>query len=320
MIETRNNPQADPLSRTAVTIALVRALGLAGLDATEEQCEQWRRIAAGADYPQHSDAERKEAAENYNAHCRPAPAVTVPPLPRASDFRPAVIPAPVCGPLDSACIAAAGAIERYNLAVIRNAQNAFNRALCEHNNARNRAAGHPELTRDCEALYPVVSVQKPDYGQYTERTVLAPVSGNSYLVPNAIWGATLPTATAPQTGVLAPPARSAEPAAPPAARPTSPTAETPPAPGPPQVAAPPVESEPVAPEPAAVPAPPEETDTGGAGSTTAGGPWETRKPPSDNDAQQPWWQRYGQDRTALIAGAAVAAGALALLTQGGRTR
>jgi len=323
MIETRSDRQPDPLSRAAVTIAMVRALGLAGLDATEEQCETWRRIAAGADYAEHTDQERKEAAEKYNTQCRPAPAVTVPPLPQASDFIPAVIPAPQCSPFDAACIRCAGLIQQYNTQVIRNAQNAYQRALCEHNNARNIQAGHPELVRNCAALYPVTPVRKPDCGALTEKTVAAPIAGGAYLRPNASWGAILPAVTAPDTGVIAPPARSAEPAAPPAARPPSPTAEQPPEEGLPPGAAPPAESEPVAPESAATPAPPEETEPGGAGSTTAGGADRARTGRARTDGipaepkAPPWWQKYTKDRTAAIAAAAIGAGLLALLAGAG---
>ncbi len=181
----------------------IRALGLGGLGATAEECEQWRRIAAGADYAQHTDEERRQAAENYNTQCRQPSPTAVPPMPDPADYRPAVIPAPECG-FDPVCIDCAGQIAQYNAAAMENARNAYGRALCERNNALNIAAGHPENVVDCNARFPIRLLTKPACAAIYagKKQVAAPTAGGSYLIPNASWGESLPAVEADKAGLV----------------------------------------------------------------------------------------------------------------------
>ncbi len=193
--------------------AITRALGLRGLGATVEQCEEWRRAAAGFTAGL-TDEERRQAAAQWNAQCRETEAATYagaqaaidagqgnaeaqprqttrrPPRPTPEDYPAYVVPAPVCGPLDGACLECSRRVLAYNTAAIKNARRAFRRALCEWNNQQNRATGHPELARDCRALYP--PVPQPPAPACGGAPVRAYYSGGDVQIPNAEWVAARP--------------------------------------------------------------------------------------------------------------------------------
>ena len=176
----------------------IRALGLEGLGATPEQCEQWRRIASWA-VPA-TDEERRDAAAKYNAECRQATdglsesqqaAVWLRrhPIPKPENYPAWVLPAPVCGPLDGACLECSRRVLDYNRVAIENARRRYRRDLCIWNCYRQRAAGHPELCRDCRQYEELPLPAQPACGGALVRAVQ---TGGDYQIPTADWVAAEP--------------------------------------------------------------------------------------------------------------------------------